>query len=354
MTTEISSPLYGTRPPQTHTVEFRGSGSEYFRIWIINTLLTIVTLGIYSPWAKVRKMKYFYRNTYLAGDSFDYHADPIKILIGRVIILVLFLGLNISQAISPMLWGIFLILLLIAFPWVIVRSAIFKYRNSSYRNIRFGFNKNYADSYFSYILSVIVTAFTLYLAFPYALYRHYRFILNNIRYGKAELHYNARAGAFFKLFYTSILLGFVIVFIPVVLISTLLTMAMGSTSSATLFIIPIAASIIYLGMALVYGFQRAMIVNEITNNSSIANVKLKAHLGTFEFGFIVLTNLLLIVFTLGFGTPWAQVRALKYRLENTSVEATEEDFNQFLASQENPEGYAAEAATDFWDIDFGL
>ncbi len=352
MTTEISSPLYGTRPPQIHTVEFRGSGTEYFRIWIINTLLTIVTLGIYSPWAKVRKMKYFYRNTYLAGDSFDYHADPIKILIGRVIILVLFLGLNISQAVSPMLWGIFLILLLIAFPWVIVRSAIFKYRNSSYRNIRFGFNKNYADSYFSYIISVIVTLFTLYLAFPYALYRHYRFILNNIRYGKAELHYNARAGAFFKLFYTSILLGFVIVFIPAFIVVYLTQEATNSLFAVSG--IFIAVGMIYLGMSLVYGFQKAMIVNEISNNSSIGNIKLKAHLGTLEYGFIMMTNLLLVVFTLGFGTPWAQVRALKYRLENTSVEATEEDFNQFLASQENPEGYAADAATDFWDIDFGL
>ena len=46
---------------------FSGKGSEYFSIWIVNIALTIVTLGIYSAWAKVRKMQYLYRNTALAG-----------------------------------------------------------------------------------------------------------------------------------------------------------------------------------------------------------------------------------------------------------------------------------------------
>ena len=51
--------------------EFRGNGGEYFRIWIVNLLLTIVTLGIYSAWAKVRRLRYFYGNTFLDGQSFD-------------------------------------------------------------------------------------------------------------------------------------------------------------------------------------------------------------------------------------------------------------------------------------------
>ena len=33
-------------------ISFTGSGSEYFRIWIVNLLLTFVTLGLYYPWAK--------------------------------------------------------------------------------------------------------------------------------------------------------------------------------------------------------------------------------------------------------------------------------------------------------------
>ena len=40
-------------------VEFSGRGGEYFRIWIVNLVLTILTFGIYSAWAKVRTKRYF-------------------------------------------------------------------------------------------------------------------------------------------------------------------------------------------------------------------------------------------------------------------------------------------------------
>ena len=63
-------------------VRFTGNTGEYFRIWIVNIALTIVTLGVYSPWAKVRKFRYFYGNTSLADGRFDYHAKPKAILIG--------------------------------------------------------------------------------------------------------------------------------------------------------------------------------------------------------------------------------------------------------------------------------
>ena len=51
----------GNSAPATSIEPFRftGTAREYFGIWIVNILLTIVTLGIYSAWAKVRRMRYF-------------------------------------------------------------------------------------------------------------------------------------------------------------------------------------------------------------------------------------------------------------------------------------------------------
>ena len=39
--------------PQPRELDFRFTGKtgEYFRIWIVNLALTILTLGIYSAWA---------------------------------------------------------------------------------------------------------------------------------------------------------------------------------------------------------------------------------------------------------------------------------------------------------------
>ncbi|OYZ81700.1 MAG: hypothetical protein B7Y03_12095 [Polaromonas sp. 24-62-144] len=46
-----------------HRVSFTGSGGDYFRLWLSNLLLTLVTLGIYTPWARRRRIQYFFRNT---------------------------------------------------------------------------------------------------------------------------------------------------------------------------------------------------------------------------------------------------------------------------------------------------
>jgi uncharacterized membrane protein YjgN (DUF898 family) len=90
-----------TTPPGEYPFEFRGSGGEYFRIWIVNLALTIVTLGIFSAWAKVRSRRYFYGNTFVADHAFDYHASPVRILIGRAIALVLLLAYTLTAPISP-------------------------------------------------------------------------------------------------------------------------------------------------------------------------------------------------------------------------------------------------------------
>jgi hypothetical protein len=63
---------------------FTGRTGEYFRIWIVNVMLTIASLGIYSAWAKVRNKRCFYGNTSVDGTAFDYHADPVAILKGRL------------------------------------------------------------------------------------------------------------------------------------------------------------------------------------------------------------------------------------------------------------------------------
>ncbi len=112
---------------------------EYFGIWIVNLLLTIVTLGIYSAWAKVRRLKYFYRHTELAGSSFDFHGNPIRILIGRVLALAMLIGYNMSIRLHSPLTLLVVIVLAIALPWLLRNSLRFRLYNSSWRGTAFTF-----------------------------------------------------------------------------------------------------------------------------------------------------------------------------------------------------------------------
>lgn len=130
-----------------HPIEFTASGSEYFRIWIVNLALTIVTLGIYSAWAKVRTMKYFYRSTQVAGSVFDYHGSPLAILRGRLIALVLVAGWSGLGYFSPVVALMILLTIAGLMPFLIQRSFRFKLYQSSYRGIRFHFHGTLGNAY---------------------------------------------------------------------------------------------------------------------------------------------------------------------------------------------------------------
>ena len=96
-----SAPAASTgAPPTLEAFRFNGSGGEYFRIWIVNLLLSVITLGIYSAWAKVRRLRYFYGNTHLAGDVFEYHGKPIQILKGRLVAFGIFVIYVLVSAVS--------------------------------------------------------------------------------------------------------------------------------------------------------------------------------------------------------------------------------------------------------------
>jgi len=126
--------------------EFQGEAGEYFRVWIVNVLLTIFTLGIYSAWAKVRNKQYFYGNTILNGSPFEYTASPIAILKGRSVVAVILIVFSVVVDFYPATKPLFGLLFLIALPWLIMRSLMFNARYSSYRNLNFSFEKNLSSA----------------------------------------------------------------------------------------------------------------------------------------------------------------------------------------------------------------
>ena len=131
--------------------EFRGSAGEYFGIWIVNLLLSLVTLGIYSAWAKVRTKKYFYQNTYVAGRSFDYHATGLQILIGRLIVIAGVVAYTLLTGI-PLVYLLMLAGLLFLIPYLLVRSLRFQARVSSWSNVRFDFHGTWGPAAANYFL----------------------------------------------------------------------------------------------------------------------------------------------------------------------------------------------------------
>jgi len=166
------------RPVTSRTLgfAFTGTAREYFGIWIVNTLLKIVTLGAYSAWAKVRKRRYFYGNTLLDGSPFDYLADPKALFRGWLIGVLAFLVYTAGTHYAPSLSKILGFAFFLVVPWLVVRSRLFTCRNSSYRSLRFAFRADYQEAYVVYAGLSFLLPFTLGLIFPYLIYRQKKFL----------------------------------------------------------------------------------------------------------------------------------------------------------------------------------
>lgn len=120
--------------PSTQTTipfEFHGRAGEYFGIWIVNILLTIITIGIYTAWAKVRTNRYFYGKTILNNTNFAYLADPIAILKGWLIAVAILIIYSVVSSFIPPIELLFFLLLILATPFLVVKSMRFRNRNSA-------------------------------------------------------------------------------------------------------------------------------------------------------------------------------------------------------------------------------
>ena len=102
--------------PRTLNIRFTGSGSEYFRIWVVNLLLILVTAGLYYPWAKVRRLRYFYGNTVVGAHPLDFHGDPKRMLRGFLLIALLLLIYSVAGKVSPTAGLVAFVILVVVWP----------------------------------------------------------------------------------------------------------------------------------------------------------------------------------------------------------------------------------------------
>ncbi|EFO30627.1 transmembrane protein [Roseibium sp. TrichSKD4] len=318
---------------------------------------SIVTLGIYSAWAKVRTKKYFYQNTYVAGRNFDYHATGKQILIGRIIVIAALLVYSFLNAASPALGGILALVLLALLPYLLVRSAKFNARNSSWSNVRFNFDQPMGYAYKVYLLYPILMALTLYTTQPFWARSTNRFGIGGHRLGKSRFTFDSGIGPFYVAAISAVVIaaiGFGCFFL----------LASGQTS----FISALESDVpnfetdpkaIFALVVLIFFFAAAQVVyhalirNHVFGHSKLDNHKFHSTISAGSLLAITLTNLVMVVFTLGLLLPFAQIRMHRYLAENTFVEP-HGSIDAFAGEIIADSGAIGDAYSDIEGVDLGI
>jgi len=354
VTAEGLSPAADT----TEALSFSGSGGEYFRIWIVNLCLTIVTLGIYSPWAKVRRNKYLYGHSHLAGASFDYHANPVAILKGRLIAVGMLALYLVSSALVPVFSLAVGALVALAVPWLLVRSRMFAMRNTSYRNVRFNFRPVYAQAYKVIVGYLLLTIITLGIAYPWARYHRSRLIVDNTSYGTLGMQLNDEIGGgdFFAIYAGAGLLGLGIGLVMAVGLGMSTSVFGGAGSLDGVPFIGVFSSVVFpilVYLALYFGTEAA-IQRLILRNTRIGSNPLQCTWGLPGLSLIYLSNLFAIVLSFGLLIPWATIRLQRYKLAGLALRLGQDNLDTVVAAQTEEVSALGDEIGEAFDYDFGL
>lgn len=342
-------------------VIFTGSGAEYFGIWIVNLLLTIVTIGIYSSWAKVRRLQYFYRHTELAGSSFDFHGDPIKIFIGRVIALAMLIAYNFSVRLHSLLTLVVVVAIAIVMPWLLRNSFRFRLYNTSWRGVRFHFRGSVASAYRVFLLNGLLTLITLYVLAPFMHHRLKTYQHNNSWFGRTQCSFHARAGQFYQIYL--VLLAGLVIFGIVVGFSGIGSALIAASNvqkhgaHANPYAVLRAVAILYVAL-IVVGVSigpifHALITNLIWRSTRIGEHRIECNMSPLGLVWISVSNLALTVVTLGLFIPWAAVRLAKFQLEAVRL-VPAGDLQEFVAAEPDKISAVGEETATAFDFDISL
>ena len=339
----------GGAPPQTSGASsgagrlrflplvFSGSVGEYYKLVILNGLLTLLTLGIFAPWAKVRKQRYFYSHTEFLDEGLQYLATGKQLFIGRIVAVVALIALAFAELIPYIGVAISIIFVLLVLPFILNRSVRFNARNAAWRDVRFGWDGSMMMAILVWMIYPILSALTLGLAQPLAaraLRRHYA---ENHSFGGAQFSADLSLGAFygalikatlFALFLCAIFggLGFAIAYMFVADFfqgiksadDLFLLLAVMPDEQKALFALPFAGIGFGLFLSAQYYFALVRHVM-ITNLRLQGGIRFRSSLSSFKFAMLMTSNLLLNIITLGFAQPYTVVRRYRYLAQSIEI-----------------------------------
>lgn len=381
-------------------LRFQGSGAEYFRIWIVNLLLTLATLGLYYPWAKVRRLKYFYNHTLLAEHGFEFHGVPRAMLRGMTMVGLLFFLYSFASDFSPLAGLIAAVAVTGLWPFLWRTAIRFRLANTSWRGLRFAFAGDVRGAVIAagvptalLLVPLAVAAFWMLadvpedspefetemlrqvtitlgifvpwlLSLPWFLWYSERYRRSAYRYAQiaTEFSVGAREIYWLSLKFVGVMLGGVLLVTPVAVLAAVFAGSDASEAEdlfATLEDAGFMCGMILVGLAylvmilLVRAYAVTRLQNLLWSRTHAPSLTIHSRLRFRSTLGLMLKNWLLVVLSLGLYWPFAATALWRLRTEAISVELAV-PLETLVSGGPGSESEAAgEMAADMADFDLG-
>ena len=312
--------------------QFTGEGSGMFKVILLNILFTILTLGIYYPWAKANFRRYKFSHIALDGIPMQYHGTGKEMLKGFLLLVAIFIGiqtLSVLVETSIAYSAVFRILLLVsigliylAIPFVIHSSNRYHFSRLSWRNIRFGYDGNLKEFTKLCYKGFFLTVCTLGI---YSAWFHVdvlRYLYGHRKYGNLTFNFEGKGNDYFVINLKGYLLSLVTlgIYIP-----------------------------FWMKELITYHIENL----ELLDEKGERVMDFEPQIPTGAYIRLLLSNYFLLCITLGIATPWIIVRTHRFYISCIKV-SSQVDFNTIVQTQEIYKDGTAESLADGLDTGFDL
>jgi len=200
-----------------HLAAYLGTGQSLFALVFKNLLITLVTLGVYLPWARTARRRYVFENTDFDGHRFRYHGTGREMLVGYIKVAVGYVVLfGIPAALARVDRRAGLVAQLVSFavflpllPVAIYGSRRYLLGRTSLRGVRFGLEPGAVGYLLRFVGGFFLTGITFGLYGPVMQNRLRAYIVERTRYGSATFDYDGSDGEAWKISMKGVLLSLV-------------------------------------------------------------------------------------------------------------------------------------------------
>ena len=355
--------------PRWQAIGFAGRAREYFGIWITNLTLSLITLGIYSAWAKVRRLTYFHNRTIISGYGFGYHATGMQLLKGRLISVAIIVLVNFLILAYPLSAFAIVPLFAAAAPWLVNKSLKFSARMTSFRNVRFDWHGTYWKSFLFFVIGPFIGLASLGTLLPLMSRYYYRYFATGHSYGITRFSAKPGTAGFYLAFLVGALLPAILIGIlaaggyAVYLDPYLLVPEFGDpipwhfylSAELLLFLLAVFIQGFVLGLLFFLAFVYAPLCrNLLVNTLELGDMaRFRSEISPPRFVWISLSNLFLTIVSLGLMLPWCQVRMYRYLCSCTSVSLVG-DIDGFIDSERLKRSAFGEEFAEFEGFDISI
>ncbi|MDL2279530.1 DUF898 domain-containing protein [Desulfovibrio sp. OttesenSCG-928-G11] len=298
-------------------MRFDGKGLEYLVILLHKWLFSLLTLGIYSFWGKTRARKYLWSQTHVLGEALEYTGTGRELFVSFLIVVPCFMLFTMLLSYLGQHYPLTILAFypLFLFLWELASYLSLRYRltRTRWRGIRgnmSGSALSYAWRACLYWLAVFCS---LGLLLPWASARMTAMKLNNAWFGDRKASFDGPARELVKIYLLCLGGGLLFMAAGCGSIAYVFTQVdLAFQNESTVVLIALGAYLFLLfGLSMIFAFYQALHFRWLCGHLTYGDINLRSTLTGKRLCSMHLSNMLIVVCTLGLGWAFALTRYLR-------------------------------------------